>query len=335
MPLRHLLTTQDLSDVEFHSLIDRAARFKLGETTRPLAQKAMGLVFFNPSLRTRVSMELAVTQLGGTPVTLTVGAGMWDMEYREHAIMDGDKAEHVREGAAVLGRYVDALGVRAFARLQSLDEDRSDPVLTAFARHAGVPVLNLESARDHPCQAMADALTLREHLGEPRGKRLLLTWAHHPKPLPMAVPNAVILVATRLGMEVVLARPEGYDLAPEVMEIAARNAERSGGRLHVVAADEEGYRGADVVYAKSWGGLAWYGDWETEKAERGKLRGWQVTEKKMRLGRNARFMHCLPVRRNVVVSDEVLDGPRSVVIDQAENRLHVQKAMLEFLCAGA
>ncbi|MBI1848729.1 MAG: N-acetylornithine carbamoyltransferase [Planctomycetes bacterium] len=331
--MKHLLSTQDLGDTEFEGILELAARFKRGESSSALLGKAVGLLFFNPSLRTRVSMDLAVSQLGGTPVTLDVGAGVWDMEYRDGAVMDGDKAEHVREGAAVLGRYVQALGVRSFPKMKNLEEDLADPVIAGFARHAGIPVLNLESMRDHPCQALADALTLREKLGPTRGRKLLLTWAYHPKPLPMAVPTAVVHVATRLGMDVTLAHPEGFGLPVAVMAAASANAKRSGGSLHVTSDATEGFRGADVVYAKSWGGIEWYGDWENEKRARADHRDWLVTEEKMARGAGARFMHCLPVRRNVVVADSVLDGPRSIVLDQAENRLHAQKAILEFLLA--
>jgi N-acetylornithine carbamoyltransferase len=329
--MTHFLSTLDLSDADLRRLLDRASAFAGGESSSALRGKSVGLLFFNPSLRTRTSMELAVAQLGGTAVTLDVGAGVWDMEYRDGVAMDGDKAEHVREGAAVLGRYVDALGVRSFPKMKSLDEDLADGVLAAFARHAGVPVVNLESMRDHPCQAMADALTLRQTLGETRGRKLLLTWAYHPKPLPMAVPTAVAQIATRLGMDVTIARPEGFALPERVMEAATANAKRSGGSLRTIADPVDGFRGAEIVYAKSWGGVEWYGDWEREKTVRSELRHWRVSEEKMALGASARFMHCLPVRRNVVVDDAVLDGPRSIVLDQAENRLHAQKAILEFL----
>ncbi|MBI3845006.1 MAG: N-acetylornithine carbamoyltransferase, partial [Planctomycetes bacterium] len=272
--MKHLLSTQDLGDTEFEGILELAARFKRGESSSALLGKAVGLLFFNQSLRTRVSMDLAVSQLGGTPVTLDVGAGVWDMEYRDGAVMDGDKAEHVREGAAVLGRYVQALGVRSFPKMKNLEEDLADTVIAGFARHAGIPVLNLESMRDHPCQALADALTLREKLGPTRGRKLLLTWAYHPKPLPMAVPTAVVHVATRLGMDVTLAHPEGFGLPVAVMAAASANAKRSGGSLHVTSDATEGFRGADVVYAKSWGGIEWYGDWENEKRARADHRDW-------------------------------------------------------------
>ncbi|MGH9399228.1 MAG: N-acetylornithine carbamoyltransferase [Thermoanaerobaculia bacterium] len=331
--MRHFLTTRGLSQADFEALLDRGEAFRQGAQSRALAGLHVGLVFFNPSLRTRVSMEVAVGKLGGTPVTLSVNADAWAMEYEDGVVMDGAAAEHVREGAGVLGRYCDLLGVRSFAAGKDYAMDRREPVLTAFAMHSGVPVVNLESPLDHPCQAMADAMTLQERLGSAKRCKVLLTWAYHPKALPMAVPNSFLLGASRLGVELVLARPEGYDLDPEIVEAARRNAAASGGCLTVTGNAEKAYDGASVVYAKSWGALADYGNPEAEAARRGKLSDWRVTEARMARGRDAIFMHCLPVRRNVVVDDAVLDGPRSVVLDEAENRLHAQQAILEWMSA--
>jgi N-acetylornithine carbamoyltransferase len=329
--LSHFLTTRDLSEEDFQALLDRGREFRNGASSRALDGRHVGLIFFNPSLRTRVSMEVAVSKLGGTPVTLSVGGDAWAMEYEDGTVMDGGAAEHVKEGAGVLGRYCDLLGVRSFPLGKDYAKDRSEPVLNAFARHSGVPVVNLESPLDHPCQAMADAMTIRERLGDTRGRRVLLTWAYHPKALPMAVPNAFLLAASRLGTDLVLARPEGYDLDPEVMETAKRNAAVSGGRLRVTDDAAADYDGVEVVYAKSWGALADYGNPEAEASRRSALRNWRVTEELMAKGKDAVFMHCLPVRRNVVVDDAVLDGWRSIVLDEAENRLYAQQAILEWM----
>jgi N-acetylornithine carbamoyltransferase len=329
--LTHFLTTRDLSDQNFRALLERGREFRGGASSRALDGRHIGLVFFNPSLRTRVSMEVAVSKLGGTPVTLSVGGDAWAMEYQEATVMDGAAAEHVKEGAGVLGRYCDLLGVRSFPLGRDYAEDRREPVLNAFARHSGVPVVNLESPLDHPCQAMADAMTMLERLGETRGRRVLLTWAYHPKALPMAVPNAFLLAASRLGVDLVLARPEGYDLDPEIMETARANAAASGGRLTVTGDPAAGYEGVEVVYAKSWGSLEDYGKPEAEASRRAPLRHWRVTEASMARGNDARFMHCLPVRRNVVVDDVVLDSWRSIVLDEAENRLYVQQAILDWM----
>jgi N-acetylornithine carbamoyltransferase len=329
--LRHFLTTQGLTQERFEALLARGEEFQRGAASQALAGKHVGLVFFNPSLRTRVSMEVAVSKLGGTPVTLSVGGEAWAMEYEDGVVMDGAAAEHVREGAGVLGRYCDILGVRSFPAGKDYAKDRAEPVLLAFVRHSGVPIVNLESTLSHPCQAMADAMTLVQKLGRPRGSRILLTWAYHPRPLPMAVPNSFLLAASRLGAEVVFARPEGYSLDLEILREAEENARQNGGRVTVTDDIEAAYDGVQAVYAKSWGSLADYGKPEAEAARRSKLEDWRVTEERMQRGRDSFFMHCLPVRRNVVVDDAILDGPRSVVLDEAENRLYAQQAILEWL----
>jgi N-acetylornithine carbamoyltransferase len=329
--LRHFLTVQGLTHERFEALLARSEDFRRGAESAALSGKHVGLVFFNPSLRTRVSMEVAVSRLGGTPVTLSVAGDAWAMEYEDGVVMDGAAAEHVREGAGVLGRYCDILGVRAFPSGKDYAKDRREPVLMGFVQHAGVPIVNLESSLGHPCQAMADAMTLKQRFGVVKGKRVLLTWAWHPKALPMAVPSSFVLVATRLGADVVLARPDGYDLDDDVLRAAEQNARQAGGSITVTADLEGAYDGVEAVYAKSWGSLADYGHPEAETARRSGYRDWRVTEARMARGKDAFFMHCLPVRRNVVVDDAILDGPRSVVLDQAENRLYAQQAILEWL----
>jgi N-acetylornithine carbamoyltransferase len=329
--VRHFLTTRDLTPERFEALLDRGEEFRGGARSEALAGAHVGLVFFNASLRTRVSMEVAVSKLGGFPVTLSVGSDAWMMEYRDGVVMDGAAAEHAREGAGVLGRYCDLLGVRSFPEGKDYASDRREPVLNAFAKYSGVPVVNLESPLDHPCQAMADALTIRQRLGTTAGRRVLLTWAYHPKALPMAVPNSFLLGAARLGADLVFARPAGYELDPEIVQTAQRLARESGGALTETSDLDAAYEGAEVVYAKSWGALADYGAPEAELARRSKLKDWRVTEARMARGKSAIFLHCLPVRRNVVVDDEVLDGPRSAVLDEAENRMYAQQAILEWL----
>ncbi len=328
--MRHFLTTQGLTQERFETLLARGEEFRKGASSGALVGQHVGLVFFNPSLRTRVSMEVAVSQLGGTPVTLSVGGEAWAMEYEAGTVMDGAAAEHVREGAGVLGRYCDMLGVRSFPRGNDYAKDRAEPVLLNFVQHSGVPVVNLESTLSHPCQAMADAMTLSQRLGRTEGRRVLLTWAYHPKALPMAVPNSFLVAATRLGVDLVFARPEGYDLDTEILREAEQNARQAGGSL-MLTEDPGAYDGVEAVYAKSWGSLTDYGRPEAEASRRAKLKDWRVTEERMARGRNAFFMHCLPVRRNVVVDDEILDGPRSAVLDEAENRLYAQQAILEWL----
>jgi N-acetylornithine carbamoyltransferase len=247
--------------------------------------------------------------------------------------MDGANAEHVREAAPVLGRFVDVLAIRAFAGIANLEKDLRDPLVNGFRRYAGVPVVNMESALWHPCQALADWTTL-EQFDVPRKAKLVLTWAWHPKPLPHAVPNSTVCMAAQRGMEVVVLRPQGYDLHEDVIREAHALAAANGGSLEVTDDRESALCGASAVYAKSWASLRTWGDAEAEKQLRAPLRDWCVDASWMERTNHARFLHCLPVRRNVVVADEVLDGPWSVVIDQAENRLHAQTALLESLFAS-
>jgi N-acetylornithine carbamoyltransferase len=273
-------------------------------------------------------MQVGVFELGGQAVVLEPGGTSWTLEHRDGVVMDGDKTEHVAEFVRVLGRYCIGIGVRTFAALKDWEEERRDPVLNAFARHSDVPVINLESAMQHPCQALADMMTIREKQGVWR-KRVLLTWAWHPKPLPMAVPNSFALAAAQMGHDVTIAHPEGYELDDELMENIRAQAERAGGSVTLTNDVRKAFDGAEVVYAKSWGSKNFYGASEKDLEERAQYRAdWIVDEEKMKRTNSALFMHCLPVRRNVIVTDGVIDSRNSVVIDEAENRLHVQKAIM-------
>jgi N-acetylornithine carbamoyltransferase len=329
---RDFLKTSNWSADELDDLIKAALRLKRGENhSQPLAGRSVALVFFNPSLRTRASMQVGVFELGGNAVVLEPGGTSWTLEHREGVVMDSDKTEHVAEFVRVLGRYCVAIGVRTFAALKSWEKERVDPILNAFAKYSDVPVINLESAMHHPCQAMADMLTIREKLGEGR-KKVLLTWAWHPKPLPMAVPNSFALAAAQMGHELVIAHPEGYELDEGLVDETTKQAAAAGGTLTIEHDMEKAFNGAEVVYAKSWGSKNFYGAPEKDIAARAPFRErWIVDEQKMASTNNAIFMHCLPVRRNVIVTDAVIDSPSSVVIDEAENRLHVQKAILRQL----
>jgi len=317
-----LLNTSQLSREEIEGLLEAALRFKSGDDrSKPLAGKSVALVFFNPSLRTRASMQVGIYELGGNAVVLEPGGTSWTLEHRAGAVMDSDKTEHVAEFVRVLERYCTAIGVRTFAALKDWQEERTDPILNAFARYASVPIINLESAMHHPCQSLADMLTIREKLGAGR-KRVVLTWAWHPKALPMAVPNSFALAAAQMGHDLVIAHPPGYDLDEELIESLGETVE-------ITNDIDAAFEGAEVIYAKSWGAKQFYGNTDQDIATRALYRNkWIVDEEKMSRTNNAIFMHCLPVRRNVIVTDGVIDSPASVVIDEAENRLHVQKAIL-------
>lgn len=326
--MRDFLTTGDYSRDELNGLIDSALQFKQGKDhARPLVGKSVALVFFNPSLRTRASMQVGIYDLGGNPVVLEPGGTSWTLEHRDGVVMDSDKTEHVAEFARVLARYCSAIGVRTFAALKNWEKERADPVLAAFAKYSEVPVINLESAMHHPCQALADMMTIREKAGD--RKRVVLTWAWHPKPLPMAVPNSFALAAAQLGHDLVIAQPEGYELDDDLMAGIRQQSTGAGGRLEVTTNIEAAFSGADVIYAKSWGSKEFYGNPERDIEKRAQYRSqWIVDEQKMALTNGAIFMHCLPVRRNVIVTDSVIDSAASVVIEEAENRLHVQKAIM-------
>lgn len=335
MSLRHFLSTQDWSREELDDLLVQAEAFKRQRLGHELHGKSIALLFFNNSMRTRTSFELGAQQLGGCAVVLSPGRDAWPIEFDVGTVMDGDTEEHIAEVARVLSRYVDLIGVRAFPKFQDWNVDRQDRVLQGFAHYATVPVINMETIT-HPCQELAHAMAMRERLGELRGRKYVLTWTYHPRALNTAVANSALLIATRMGMDVTLLCPTPeYVLDARYMEAARRNAQDNGGALRVSHDIESAYRGAQVVYAKSWGALPYFGRWEQEKPIRDAHRHFIVDEAKMALTDHGLFSHCLPLRRNVKATDAVLDAPYCMAIDEAENRLHVQKAVMATLIAQA
>ncbi len=325
---RSFLSLRTLPQADWHRLLADAETLSGARGHEPLLKgRRFAMVFFNPSLRTRTSFEVACFDLGAHAVHLQVGGGLWSMEHRDGVVMDGEAAEHVTEGFGVLGRMVDGIGLRTFAAMKDAAEDAREPVLRAVSKASPVPVLNLESAMDHPHQGLADALTLRRRFAGGRGK-VVVQWAPHVKALPMAVPSAACLAFAREGHEVVLAHPEGFDLDAGVLADAKRLAAAAGGSFAVTHDKAAALAGARAVYAKAWGACGGYGDPEAARKARAAHGDWMVTEASLETTDGAIVMHCLPVRRNVVIADEVLDGPRSVVLEQGEARLHVQKATL-------
>ena len=334
--MRHFITTQDWSFGELSRLLDAAALLKADPITPRLRGRTVALVFFNPSLRTRTSFEVGIWQMGGHAVVLEPGGGAWAMAFGDGEVMDGDAEEHVREAARVLSVYCDLIAVRCFPAFMDWSSDRRDTVIRSFAAHASVPVVNMETIT-HPCQELAHLMALREHFGtdDLRGRKYVLTWTYHPRPLNTAVANSAVLIATRAGMDVTLLCPdERYALDGRYMEAAARNAAASGGSFSMRHDIEGAYAGADVVYAKSWGALPFYGRWDEEKPVRDSYKHFIVDERKMALTNNAAFSHCLPARRNVKATDAVMDSPGSLIIREAENRLHVHKALMASLIGG-
>ena len=281
--------------------------------------KTLLMVFFNNSLRTRLSTQKAALNLDMNVIVLDVNQGAWKLETERGVVMDGDKSEHLLEAIPVMGSYCDLIGVRSFARFESKEDDYNEVILNQFIKYSGKPVFSMEAATRHPLQTFADILTIEEHKTRKRPK-VVLTWAPHPKALPQAVPNSFAEGINMTDYDFVIANPEGYDLAPEFV-----------GRARVTHDQDEALRGADFVYAKNW---AAYGDPNYGQVLSRDL-SWTVTSEKMALTDNAFFMHCLPVRRNMIVSDEVIESPRSLVIPEAANRVvsaqTVMKMMLKSL----
>lgn len=330
---KHFLNTQDWSVAGLQHLLSQAKAFKASKLGDQLKGKAIALLFFNPSMRTRTSFEIGAFQLGAHAVVLQPGKDAWPIEFELGSLMDGDTEEHIIEVARVLSSYVDLIAVRAFPKFIDWQEDRQDKVLSAFARYATVPVINMETIT-HPCQEMAHVMALQEHFGtqDLRGKKYVLTWTYHPKALNTAVANSALTIATRMGMDVTLLCPnEQYLLDERYMGWAAQNALESGGSVQVSHDIASSYANADVVYAKSWGALPYFGQWQNEKPMRDLYAHFMVDEAKMALTNNAVFSHCLPLRRNIKASDAVMDSPACIAIQEAENRLHVQKAIMHCL----
>ncbi len=300
-----------------------------------LKGKTIALLFLNNSLRTRTSFEVGAYHLGGHAVVLTPSGGMWPLEFEKGAVMTGDAEEHAQEAAKVLSRYCDLIGIRAFPKFQNWEEDRKDLILNAFAEHAEVPVINMETIT-HPCQELAMAMAMQEHLGDLDGKTFLLTWSYHPKPLNTAVANSALIAAAKFGMDVTLLCPtDEYVLDQRYLDIAASDTAENGRSLTITHDIDAAYGGADFVYAKSWGALPYFGRWEEEKPVRDRYKNFIVDEAKMEKTDGALVSHCLPMRRNVIMTDGVFDSPSCIAYDEAENRLHVQKAIMKKLATGS
>jgi len=326
--MHRFLDLADFSREEIVALLDLARRLETHPEPRALAGRILGLVFFNPSLRTLASMQAGMSRLGGSSFVITPGQGSWQLETRLGAIMNGAAAEHVREGLPVLASYCDALGIRAFADGKDLAADLAESRFAAMAAVIDKPLLNLESAMNHPCQSLADWKTM-DDLAVPRHGRFVLSWVQHPRALPLAVPAATVHMAAMRGMQVVVLRPEGFALPPAIMAKAQAAAAAAGGSVSETDQRDAALAGADVLYAKEWGSTAHYGDPEGDARLRARLEDWRVTPQWFeRAGADCKFMHCLPVRRNVAVTDAVLDGPRSIVQREAYNRMTAQMAVL-------
>jgi N-acetylornithine carbamoyltransferase len=319
-----LISTQEwsLDDLEEILQLSKDIKFTPAKYLDTLRGKSICLFFFNPSTRTRNSIEVGIAQLGGYAVYNDPQYSWW-----------GQSSESIQDTAIVLSRYHACIAIRQFPNRIGWKWGESNRQLREFAKYSEKPVINLEDDMYHPLQEFADIFTIREKLKNERKKKVVISWVYHPKPLPMSVPNSITTITSRFGMDVTLLCPPGYELHDDIMSQARQNAVNSGGSFNISHDIKEGYDGADVVYVKSWSSVRHYGDPKEEKKLRMPYRGpWICTKEYMDwTQKHAIFMHCLPVRRNVEVTDEVIDGPKSVVYDEAENRLHTAKAVLYHL----
>ena len=326
--MKHFLSTSDWSAEDLESLLQLAGELKQNPVNSSLKGRSIALLFLNPSMRTRTSFDLGMQQLGGIAIVLQPGKDAWGLEFEAGAVMDGEAEEHIAEAAGVLSRYCDLIGIRAFPSFIDWSKDREDQLITSVARYSSVPVINMETIV-HPCQELAMMLALKERMGTVAKRKMVLTWTWHPRPLNTAVANSALLAGTKFGMDVTLLCPgPDYLLDPQFMDTAKENAATSGGSLEVSHDIEAAYSGADFVYAKSWGALPYYGRPEEEFELRRNYRHFIVNEEKMALTNNGLFSHCLPLRRNIKATDGVMDAPYCLAMDEAENRLHVQKALM-------
>jgi N-succinyl-L-ornithine transcarbamylase len=314
--MKHFLSINDVTDLNqliTSGIVSKRNPFGDADLGK---NKTIGLLFFNSSLRTRLSTQKAAQNLGLNVIMMNVGQDGWGLEMEEGVIMNGDKAEHVKEAAAVIGRYCDIIGIRSFAGLQDREKDYQEIVFQQFKKYSEVPIVNLESATRHPLQSLADCITIEEFRVKERPK-VVLTWLPHFKALPQAVANSFCEWMNPMNVELVITHPEGYDLAPEFV-----------GRGQVIYDQNKALEGADFVYGKNWSSYNQYGQVLSSDPS------WMITEAKMSLTDNGKFMHCLPLRRNMKVADEVLDGPRSLVIEQAANREWSAQAALREILIG-
>jgi N-succinyl-L-ornithine transcarbamylase len=284
----------------------------------PLKNKKLGknktlvMLFFNSSLRTRLSTQKAAINLGMNVMVMNFGSEGWTLEYEDGVVMDQGASEHIKEAAAVVSQYADIIAIRAFAGLVNKEKDNAETVISGFLKHSTVPIVNMESATGHPMQSLADAITMEEHK-TPHRPKVVLTWAPHPRALPQAVPNSFVeMMQKQTEMDFIITHPKGYELNPEITKDS------------IIEYDQDkAFENADFIYAKNWSNYTIYGQITNSDPN------WTVSAEKMALTNNAKFMHCLPVRRNMIVTDEVIDSENSIVIEQANNRTYSAQLVLQ------
>ena len=319
----------DLSIAEINELIALSRKLEEKPEPRALEGKVLSLLFLSPSLRTLISFQSAMARMGGSTFVVSPEMSIHGIESLSGIVMDGAAAEHIREAIPVIASYGDAIGIRAFAKRENLDDDLNDREFHNLTSLCDTPYINMESAINHPCQSLGDWKTM-DDLGVPTNSgKFVLSWSWHPNPLPFAVPAATVHMAAMRGMDVTVLRPEGYELPDSVMEKARQAATMSGGSITETDDRASAMQDCEVIYVNSWTSTQHYGDQRAEDKVKDELRHWCVEESWFdNAASDCRFMHCLPVRRGVTVADHVLDGARSVVITEARNRMSVQMALL-------
>ncbi len=326
----------DFTNDELRALLELANRLDAHPEPEALRGKVLSLLFLSPSLRTLASFQAAMTRLGGGSFVISPDMSIHGLETRPGIVMDGAAAEHIREAVPVIASYGDAIGIRAFAERKNLETDMAENEFTALTDLIDTPYINMESAMNHPCQNLADWKTMDDLDIPANGGKFVLSWAFHPKALPLAVPTSTLYTAARRGMDVTVLRPDGFALPEPLMAKASEAAQANGGSVVETDDRKEAMEGAHVIYAKSWSSTSHYGDRLKDQELRNELVDWCVDEPWFDNARDdCRFMHCLPVRRGVVVSEPVLDGPRSVVIHEARNRMLAQMAVLHQMMGGS
>lgn len=319
----------DFSVEEIKALLALASRLDEKPEPRSLDGKVLALLFLSPSLRTLISFQAAMTRLGGGTFVVSPNMSIHGLESRSGIVMDGVAAEHIREAVPVIASYGDAIGIRAFARREDLDDDLADREFREMTSLVDTPYINMESSINHPCQSLADWKTM-DDLGIPSNNgKLVIAWTWHPQALPLAVAAATTHMAALRGMDVTVLRPEGYELPDVIMDKARRAAAISGGSVTETDNRSDAMQDSKIIYASSWASARHYGNGGAENEFKRELRNWCVDEAWFKnAASDCRFMHCLPARRGVTVTDDILDGPRSVVIAEARNRMLVQMAVL-------
>jgi N-acetylornithine carbamoyltransferase len=325
----------DFSNEEVKALVELASRLDSNPEPEALKGKVLSLLFLSPSLRTLASFQAAMVRLGGGSFVISPDMSIHGLESRSGIVMDGIAAEHIREAVPVIASYGDAIGIRAFADRKNIEADMQETEFTSLTDLIDTPYINMESAMNHPCQSLADWKTMDDMNIPANGGKIVLSWAYHPKALPLAVPASTLHMAAKRGMDVTVLRPEGFEMPDPIMQKATAAAEVSGGSVTETDQRNEAMEGAHVIYAKSWSSTRHYGDKLKDQKLREQHLDWCVDEPWFANAKDdCRFMHCLPVRRGVVVADEILDGPRSVVIPEARNRMLAQMAVLHQMLGG-